>query len=355
MTGVLDDPLYRELLDANDMLGHIRSFASQIETAWEQVHKVSELPNINPSSIVILGMGGSAIGGDIASSLARQTAKIPIIVHRDYGVPNCVDSSSLVIAVSHSGNTEETISGFEEAQRRGATLFAIASGGRLIELAQKFGAPCYRYESCAPPRASLGFLLTPILALMNAVGVYDVDDGVINRAICGLRKLQKELDADVPTELNRAKQLAMKIHGHIGLILASAPLTAVARRWKTQMNENANAACFFEELPEMCHNTIVGLEHPSMLSEAMFAVMLRSSFSHERNKLREDIVAGLITSSGIQCEQVSVNYADHPLCEVLQLIMLGDFVSYYLALLNRVDPTAIINIDYLKARLQQKG
>ncbi|MFA4028508.1 MAG: hypothetical protein GDYSWBUE_000412 [Candidatus Fervidibacterota bacterium] len=355
MTGVLDDPLYRELLDASDMLGHIRSFAGQIEMAWQRVHEVLEPPKTNPSNIVILGMGGSAIGGDIARSLAQETAKIPIIVHRDYGVPACVDSSSLVIAVSHSGNTEETISGFEEAHKKGAMLFVIASGGKLIELAQQLGVPHFRYECSAPPRASLGFLLTPILALMKSVGVYQVDDGLISEAVYRLRELQTELDADTPSESNRAKQLAMRIHGHIGLILASSPLTAVARRWKTQMNENANAACFFEELPEMCHNTVVGLDHPSRLNGAVFVIMLRSSFSHERNKLREDIVAGLLKNTGVQCEQVSVNSADHPLCEALQLIMLGDFVSYYLALLNRVDPTAIVNIDYLKARLQKQG
>ncbi|MCS7252630.1 MAG: bifunctional phosphoglucose/phosphomannose isomerase [Armatimonadota bacterium] len=352
MIGVLDDPLYRELIDVSDMLGHIRSLPAQIETAWRQIHEMHELPRINPSNMVILGMGGSAIGGDIARSLTHDAAKIPIIVHRDYGVPACVNSSSLVVAVSHSGDTEEIINGFEEARRRGATIFAIASGGRLIELAQKFKVQYYRYESDAPPRASLGFLLTPILALMNALGLYELDDNIISEAIYDLHKLRQKLDADVPSESNRAKQLAMRIHGRVGLILASAPLTAVARRWKTQMNENANTACFFEELPEMCHNTIVGFEHPSQLGEIMFVIILRSAFSHQRNKLREDIVAKLLTNCGMQCEQVSIDAVKHPLSEILQMVMLGDFVSYYLALLNRVDPTAIINIDYLKASLQ---
>lgn len=349
---VLDDALYCRMIDANDMLRHIRSLPTQIEMAWEQVHELCKLPDVRPSSIVILGMGGSAISGDIAHSLAYGATDVPIIVHRDYGVPACINSSSLVIAVSHSGNTEETISGFEEAYRIGAMLFAIASGGKLIKLAKEFDAPHFRYESNAPPRASLGFLLMPILAVMNATGIYRIDDVTVGEAVSGLNRLMGELDANVPSEANRAKQLAKRLYRRIGLVIASAPLTAVARRWKTQMNENANAACFFDEMPEMCHNTIVGFDSPSQIKDVLLVLMLRSSFSHERNRLREDIVSELLTHNGIQCQHIKIDGASHPLCEALQLIMLGDFVSYYLAILNRVDPTAIINIDYLKARLQ---
>jgi len=350
---LLDDVDYCRMIDMQDMLKHIRSLPTQVETAWSQVHEVDNLPTERPSDIVILGMGGSAIGGDIACSLAYGFSEIPMVVHRDYGIPRWVGSSSLVIAVSHSGNTEETLSGFEEACKRGSMLFAIASGGKLIEMAEKHGVPFYRYESEAPPRASIGYLLMPILAVLSSTGVYKLDDEVVSNAVDCLNRLKQSVDAEVPTEDNKAKQLAVYLHGHIGLILASHPLTAVARRWKTQINENANTACFFEVLPELCHNTVVGLDFPCKLSDVIRVLMLRSAFSNDRNRLREEIVNRLLKHSGIKCEQVEVEVSAHPLCEALQLVMLGDFVSYYLSLLNRVNPTTILNIDYLKLKLSQ--
>ena len=350
---LLDDVDYCQMIDMQGMLRHIRSLPTQIETAWSQVHDRKNLPTERPSSVAILGMGGSAIGGDIACSLAYGVSEIPMVVHRDYGIPRWVGSSSLVIAVSHSGNTEETLSGFEEAYRRGSTLFVIASGGKLIEMAEKYGVPYYRYESEAPPRASIGFLLMPILAVLNSTGVYKVDEDLVSNTVDCLNRLKQSIDAEVATEDNKAKQLAVYLHGHIGLILASHPLTAIARRWKTQINENAKTACFFEVLPELCHNTIVGVDFPSRLSDVLRVLMLRSAFSNERNRLREEIVGQLFEHSGIGCEQVKIEAPFHPLCEALQLVMLGDFVSYYLSLLNRVNPTTILNIDYLKLKLSR--
>ncbi|HID08405.1 MAG TPA: SIS domain-containing protein, partial [Armatimonadetes bacterium] len=264
---VLDDTMYRERLDSQNMLRPIRELPMQIQCAWQQVHESVELPTLHPANVVILGMGGSAIGGDIARSLVAEHSPIPIIVHRDYGVPACVDKHSLVIAVSYSGNTEETLSGFDAAVERGAHVFAIAAGGELIDRASKHGVPYYKFDYETQPRAALGYLLTPILAIFNSVGIYSIDDSLISEAVRCMHEEQRHWDADTPTESNSAKQLAHTLAGYIPVVCASQPLTVVARRWKTQFNENANCACFFEELPELCHNMVVGFDYPDELSK----------------------------------------------------------------------------------------
>lgn len=352
---VLDDAEYRERLDSQNMLRPIRELPMQIQCAWQQVHESVELPTSRPTNVVILGMGGSAIGGDIARSLIAEHSPIPIIVHRDYGVPACVGEHSLVIAVSYSGNTEETLSGFDAAVERSAQVFAIAAGGELINRASKCKVPYYKFNYETQPRAALGYLLTPILAVFNSTGIYSIDDSLISEVVQRMREEQVHWDADTAVESNPAKQLAHMLVGYIPVVCASSPLTVVARRWKTQLNENANCACFFEELPELCHNMVEGLGYPRALGDRIFVLMLRSQFAHERNRLREEIVLDLLGYSNIPHRTITMPNATHPLIEVLHAIMLGDYVSYYLALLHRVEPTEIINIDYLKARLQQGG
>jgi len=347
----LDNASTYRKFDKLGMLDHLHRFPEQCRKAWEKVLKLELPPEYAKiSNVVIAGMGGSAIGGDIVRRLALSESKVPVRVHRDYGLPAFVDESTLVIASSYSGNTEETLSAFTEALGNRSRKLVIASGGRLKQLADQECIPAFVIDYQAPPRAAFPHSLIPLVGIFQKLGLLRDKSADLHEAVDILNKLSPDLVETKPLASNPAKQLAAKLWGRIAVIYGAEILSEVARRWKGEFNENSKAWAFFENFPELNHNAVVGYEFPPEAKERIFVLMLRSSLLRPRNLLRYEVTARLLSKAGISYEFAEAT-GKSALSQVLSLVLLGDYASFYLSMLNRVDPTHVDAIDFIKQYL----
>ena len=349
----LDDWTLFHEIDPDDMLDRIAELPQQCRDAWANVQSL-ELPTgyRQVSKIVILGLGGSAIGGDLLRALAEPECRLPIVINRDYSVPVFVNAETLVIASSYSGNTEETLSAFEEAGKRGAALLAITTDGKLARRAREWGVPLLTFDYKSQPRAALGYSLVSLVGIVQKLGMIADKEADLEEAIAVMEALQEEIKETVPVIENPAKQLARRLYGHLPVVYGAGYLAEVAHRWKTQFNENSKAWSFFESLPELNHNAVVGYQFPGELAQKVVVAMLTSLLDHPRHKVRFQVTQEILARQGVAWEKIEAR-GESPLAQMLWAIHFGDYVSYYLAMLYGVDPSPVKTIGYLKERLAQ--
>jgi glucose/mannose-6-phosphate isomerase len=349
----LDDlGVYRRLDPAN-MLEHLHGLPQQCHTAWHKA-KDFELPGDYASidKVVILGMGGSAIGGSLLRNFISRLTKPIVFVTRDYDLPAFVDERTLVIASSYSGNTEETLSAFSQALERKCKKLAMTTGGKLKTLAQNAKVPVFVIDHASQPRAAIGYSFIPLIAFLQKLGFLKDEMAEVEAMTRDLENLLRELKETVPISSNPAKQLAAKLQGKIAMIYGAGILSAVARRWKTQINENSKSWAFHETFPELNHNAVVGYQFPAELASKLYVVLLRCPSLHPRTLIRYEVTCELLKQNSIS-HQLIDSQGKSELSQMMSLIYLGDWVSYYLAILNETDPTPVKAIDYLKKRLSQ--
>ncbi len=301
--------------------------------------------------VVVLGMGGSAIGGDLVSSLVVPEAKLPVLVLRDYDLPAFVDDKTLVIASSYSGMTEETLSSFEQALKTESKKLVLTTGGELKSMAEKNGIPVFTFDYKGQPRAALPFSLLPILGFLQRLGLVSDKSPEVAETVRVLQELSQRINEGAPLPHNPAKQLAQKLYGHLPVIYGAGIVAEVARRWKTQINENSKAWAFYEVFPELNHNAVVGYQFPPELASRMVVVLLRSPSLRQRIKLRYQVTCQLLDRAKVRYQIVDGEGAS-PLSQVMSLVLFGDYVSYYLAMLYKIDPSPVEAIDYLKGELK---
>ncbi len=344
--------IYRQL-DASGMLNHLHQFPEQCQQAWERALKL-ELPReyTRINKVIVLGMGGSAISGEIVRGLVLAEGKVPVWVHQDYGLPSFVDEDTLVIASSYSGNTEETLSAFTESLKTPAKKLVLTTGGKLKCLAEKEGIPVFIIDYQSPPRAAFPHSFVPLVGILQRLGLLRYKSADFPAALRILNKLSRDFVETTPLVANPAKQLATKLWGRIAIIYGAGVISGVARRWKTQLNENSKTWAFFELFPELNHNAVVGYEFPPQIKEGVFVLLLRSASLHPRVLLRYQATAKLLTKAGISHEFVEAA-GETALEQVMSLVLLGDYVSFYLAILNRIDPIPVDAIDFVKNYLNQ--
>ena len=283
------------------------------------------------ADIVVLAMGGSAIGAELVAAAAGARLRVPLLVHRDYGLPGGVGERTLVIAASHSGETAETLSGFAEARSRGVPLAVVTTGGRLAASAEQGGIPLYRYAAGGQPRAAIGYGIGIVHELLARLGLIEGADD-LGPAASALEALLERIGPSVATADNPAKQLAWSIFGRIPVVYGHGTLAAAAHRWKTQLNENAKAWSAWEPMPEANHNAIEGSLNPRELGDALYVVQLRDPDEPaeiaERYRVVEELLGERATSrSEVWAEGPS------PLAKLLSTVAWGDYVSVYLAIL----------------------
>ena len=347
----LDEPSLYPRLDPTNLRDRLRTFPSQCRKAWDEATSFRlPLDYSQANRVVVMGMGGSAIGGDLLADLVSLEDSPPITVSRDYRVPSHVDERTLILACSHSGETEETLSGFRQALARGAKIVAVTGGGTLAAEAQANKVPVFRVPYVGEPRSALGYsFIVPTVLLMSLGLVSDKSSSFMEAAVV-LDGLVPELDEGSPYEGNLAKRMASELLGRLVVIYGAGVFGSVARRWKTQLNENAKIWAFFDHLPEAHHNSVVGYPLPSSVNALAFAILLRPAQLHPRTVLRYEITSDLLAKESISQRTIE-GRGDSLLSQVLSTILLGDYISYYLALLQGVDPSPVSVIDYVKERL----
>jgi glucose/mannose-6-phosphate isomerase len=346
----LDDPAVIKRIDTSDMLGNVRELPRQLALARRVAGAVQlDARHRDVDAVLVLGMGGSAIGAELVAGIAGDRLRVPLLIHRDYGLPAWANERTLVIAASHSGDTVETLSGAAEARRRGWPLVVASTGGALGRQAESDGTPYLRYEQPGQPRAAIGFGLGLVHELLVQAGLL-VDPDPYGPAVEALEGMLERNAPGVETDANPAKQLAWAIFGRIPVIFGAGALSSVAHRWKTQMNENAKAWAMVEPMPEANHNAIEGTLNPRELSDALYVVEIREPGEPEHIAARYRVVEELL---GERATNRSVYWADgaSALARTLDAMAMGDLVSVYLAILYQTDPTPVTLLAMLKERL----
>ena len=338
----LDDLAYFKKLDTLNMLGEIDNLPDQLDAAYRLGLK-QDLPDWeNIRQVVIAGMGGSAIGADLLASYCASLAPIPVAVQRDYGLPLFArGAETLVICSSHSGNTEETLDAFEAARQAQCTILAISTGGELARRATENNIPLWKFEHAGQPRAAVGFSFGLLLALFQRLGFLPDQREALDDALTFMKRSQERIKAEIPAVKNPAKRYAGQLMGRWVTIVASDLMTAVARRWKGQINEIAKAGANYEFIPEADHNTLAGTMHPQeVLNPHTMTLFLRASSDHPRNRLRSDLTRKAFMLEGMNTDHVDAR-GHTPLAHMWTMILFGDYMAYYLAMGYGVDPTPV--------------
>ena len=337
--------------DKSDFRKLLIDFPNQVEDAV-RIGKKFSVPykNSHIQNIVVNGLGGSAIGGDLLRSYLAEELTVPFIVNRHYYLPKFVNERTLVVVSSYSGNTEETIAAHTDAKKRKAKVLCISSNGQTVQMAKKFKHPLVTIPKGLPPRAALGYSFFPILISLIQMKLIKSKDADIKETIAMLKKKSKlySLLSDKNPALILAKQLYMKLP----IIYSAADrFDIVNLRWRGQITENAKQLTFGHVLPEMNHNELVGWKVlRRMMEEEMVVLFLRDKFDHERVKVRMEVTKGVINQYASKVIEVH-SEGRTLLARMFSLVYLGDWTSYYLAILNGVDPTPVKVIDYLKNEL----
>ncbi len=293
--------------------------------------------------VLICGMGGSGISGDIVSVLYPQ---LNIIVNKDYQIPEHIDKNALAILVSYSGNTEETLNNYDILRKRGSAIVIISSNGKLLKSKASLKI---QIPAGFPPRGALGYLFTPIPLLLYHGNLINKNPEIeLMKLSVFLRRQKGQLE-------KKAKNLVELFVGKLPVIYASSNVTGViAKRWQCQLNENSKILCHTNIIPEMNHNEIVGIGRPEHLNKNLIAVFINDPAGFLRNKLRVRIIKEIIRNEIKSLKFIDIKpYGKNLLEQIFSTIMLGDFLSYYLALRTNVDPLPVKRIDYLKNRLSK--
>jgi len=353
---LLDDLKTIQRLDPAGMMDRAGALAQQCRDGWAMgLGWRVPVSLARCRSILILGMGGSAIGADLLEGILRDKLTRPIVANRTYTLPAWVGKQTLVVACSYSGNTEETLSAARQARQRGAKLVAITSGGKLAAWAKRTPFPLLTIPQGLPPRGALGYLAFAPLGLVARLGWVSRRSLGVEGAIRSLKRyITTTLAPSVHTRSNPAKRAAAALKGKLPILYgAAAGWEGVTYRWKTQLEENAKTLAFHHIFPEATHNEISGWVHPKGLMRQLIAVFLKDSAIHPRTQMRMKFTSQIVRRQGTKVLWLDVAGSSY-LSRLLRLISLGDFISVYLALLYREDPTPVVRVEALK-KYMRKG
>ena len=344
----LDDPAVRSRLDPQGMAGVLSRFPAQCREA-QALRPVPDVPLGPPRLVVVAGMGGSAVGGDLLSACAGDRLRVPVLTHRGYGLPAAAGPGTLVIAASYSGDTVEAVSAFEAALAAGTVVLAVTQGGRLGALAARHQAPLVRLPGGLPPRLALGYLFFPLLGILASAGLPTPPPTEVAEALEVVEALAVELGPAAPAGKNEAKHLALEIGDRTPVAYGGQLTGAVAYRWKTDIEENAKRLAVAGALPEMNHNEIEAWRAPE--AGRLHAILLRDRGEHPDIGRRFDLVRAVIgpVAGGIS---EAWSRGEGRLARLLSLVYLGQWTSYYLALRRGVDPWAVPMLEEVKRRLR---
>jgi glucose/mannose-6-phosphate isomerase len=348
----LDQRPHYEEIDRAGMLNRILGLPQQIREAWAIMQGQTFPSDLrNARHIVICGMGGSAIGGDLTRAIVEPEARCPVQVVRGYDLPRYVGRESLVILSSFSGTTEEVLSAAHQALAVQAKVIGITTGGEVARLGKHVDFPVVTFDFDGTPREAIGYSTFLMLGLLTRLGYVSDQTTQVEATAQLIEQMFGEIGPDVHTDENEAKRLAQLMSSRVVVFYGGGHLSDVARRWKGQLNENAKSWAFFEQLPELNHNAVLGYKFPAEAAQRMMVVILSSSLNHPRIAVREALTKEELERRGVQVRRIEAQGSSR-LEHVMSTVAYGDMVSYYLALVHEVDPNEMDVLNFFKARLQ---
>ena len=342
-------------LDTLNLLAEIDDLPEQLQAGWELGQSLP-LPDWKGlRQVVFAGMGDSAMGAELLAAYAAPLSPVPIVVLRDYDLPAWANGShTLVVALSRSEDTEETLSVFQQATQRRCRCLAVGAGGDLLKMANAADAPAWQYEPSNPAGTQVAFTFGLLAAAFYRMRWLPDLGAEFRRAVATLYDQQNSLKADIPPMFNPAKRMAGQMMGRWVTIVGSGLLVPVARHWRNQINQMAKSQAQVDFLPEMDHSALAGVLQPEeMLGSTMF-VFLRSALNHPHNRLRSDL-----TKTAFMLEGIGTDFVDAkgvgPLSQQWTSLHYGDYVAYYLAMAYGVDPAPSPAIEHMKQEIRRRS
>lgn len=323
--------------DKSNFRNVLLEFPKQFREAWELSQDISISGSFD--SVCVSGMGGSSMPGALLETFLGSDLKFPIYLGQGYSLPPQVNKKTLIFCISYSGNTEEPLAQYDEARERGLSVVCIAAGGALLEKAKDQGTPYVQVPSGIQPRCATGYQITPILAVLQKLQmISDVSSEVL--------QLSSVLD---PISLEeQGKELATSLYQKTPVLYASDRFAHIVRIMKIKFNENAKTPAFWNVFPELNHNEMNGWMHP----QGSFSVVIfRDRDDHERVQKRMEITTGLIREQGVDVHLLDIEKKESALATMFSILLLGDWMSYYLSLLYQQDPTPVDMVEDLKKAL----
>jgi glucose/mannose-6-phosphate isomerase len=350
-TAILNNIEKIRAVDKSGMINFCVNSAKHYREAAEIAKKITvDYPK--PDNIIIAGMGGSGISGDLLKDWAKNKTDVQIEVNRGYELPNYAGKNTLVVIMSYSGDTEESLSAFLDALRRKCMVFCISSGGILLKYAEKLHVPFVRVVGGMPPRVALPYLFVPLLFFMEKVELVSGVSEELNEALVLLEKISRENSPEVKD--NFAKTLAVNIGKTAPVTYGFGFYRGVAKRFKQQFNENSKLPAKAEVFPELNHNEIVGWEGTGELGKCFSVIFIRDQDEPVEIKSRIETTKQIMKHEGLRMFEIQAQ-GKSALARMLSTILIGDFTSVYLAVLHGVDPTPVKTINYLKDTLKLSG
>jgi len=350
---ILDSIDQIKRIDKNDML----SFCVDAPKHYSMAAKLAEKLSISypkPRTIIMAGMGGSAIGGELLKDWSRDRLDVPVEVCREYSLPAYADKNALVIIVSYSGETEESLSVFLDALKRKCMIVCISSGGKLHDFAEKLNVPHLCVPSGIAPRATLPYLFMPMPILLKKLGLVSEVSSEVSETTRILKQMSDANSPRKPLKDNFSKALASNICGTVPVVYGFGFYRAVAQRFKTQFNENSKVPAKWEYFPELNHNEVVGWEAANELAKCFSVILIRDEDEPEPIKQRIEATKELMCKQSLHVFEVHAS-GKNSLAKMCSVVCLGDFTSVYLAVLRGIDPTPVKTISVLKEKIRRSG
>jgi glucose/mannose-6-phosphate isomerase len=340
-------------IDSNNVAGSIQAFDDQLNSAWEEMKSV-DIPTEyrNVKNIVVSGMGASALGAHFVRRV--YDLSLPLQIVNNYALPAFVNSDTLLIVSSYSGNTEETLSTFADGQKKSAKIFGISTGGKLVEELKNARLPFYQFDPkfnpSGQPRMGLGYSIGALLGFFTKLGFLNISDGDIEKVLNSIKKVQFGLE--VPKEKNQAKTVAAALHGKIPVIFAAEFLVGNAHIFANQINENAKSFATYFKVPEANHHLLEGISFPDKLKEIAKFVFLETENYDSKIQKRFAVTKDLLAKKGLEYVTYKLSGVERQ-TDAFEAIIFSSWISFYLAVLYETNPGPIPNVDFFKDQLSK--
>lgn len=355
-TSVLDSREKIAELDKSNMLGSIEALADQVRDAWEKTKKITITHQEKINNVILVGMGGSAIGADVFKHLFKEKLTVPFEIYNSYTLPAYADQHTLVILSSYSGTTEEVINCAQQVKAKQTQVAIICAGGELEKIAKENNYPSYIidpiYNPSNQPRMAIGYAIIGLFGLMNATGITKIDEEEIDQIIHAILQTSETLRVETNQQENKAKLLAFASIERRPVFVGSEFLIGGLHVAANQWNENAKIFADYKIVPELNHHLMEGLKFPKSNATTHFFLFFYSKLYLPRNQKRIEVTQQVVENNDIETMKIEL-VSETKLTQVFELITLLAYAGFYLSILEGLDPSPIPFVDYFKEEIKK--